>query len=443
MTHYALIGTGVAAISAAEAIRTVDQAGEISIFGEDLFSYYSRPGLAYFLTDELEANQLFPYRTADYQKLRARFHQASVRRLLPNEKTLELDSATRITYDRLLIATGAQTIALKTPGADLNGVHKLDHLADARALLANAKRGRTALVTGGGITALELAEGLLARGVKVHYVMRSERYWSNVLDETESRIIESLLLREGIQLHHKSEIAEILGKNGRVVGVRLADGRSLRADLVAYAIGITPRIELAQAAGLTCERGILVDEFMRTSQADIFAAGDVAQVYDPVSQKHVLDSLWAPAREQGRLAGLNLAGQAASYQKPAAFNVTRLAGLTTTIIGAVGGGQDADLAGIARGDSETWRQLPDALVVQSGFEVNHLRLMIGQKHILGAIVMGDQKLSRPLQTLIHQKVEITPIHAALLVPQAPIADILAEFWAQQHTLQSLQALENH
>ena len=440
MTHYAIIGTGVAAIGAAEAIRSVDTAGEISFIGEDPFSYYSRPGLAYYLTGELDENLLFPYQKEDYQKLRAHFHRASVRRILPDEKTVELDTSARLPYDRLLVATGAQAIALKIPGADLNGVHKLDHLSDARALLANAKRGRTALVTGGGITALELAEGLAARGVKVHYIMRGERYWPNVLDEIESRIIESLLAREGIHLYHKNEVIEILGKNGKVVGARLADGRNLRADLIAYAIGIAPRIDLAQEAGIACERGILVDQSMQTNLPDIFSAGDVAQVYDPVSGKHVLDSLWAPAREQGRIAGLNMAGQSTAYQKPAAFNVTRLAGLTTTIIGAVGGGRDDDLEGIARGDSETWRQLPDAIVAQGGFEVNRLRLMVGQKYILGAIVMGDQKLSSPLQTIVRQKVDITSIRHALLVPHAPIADILAEFWGKNHALQSLQAL---
>lgn len=428
MTHYAIIGTGVAAIAAAEAIRSTDNTGDISFIGEDPFSYYSRPGLAYYLAGELDENLLFPYQKEDYQKLRAHFHRASVIRILPDEKTVELDTFARMPYDRLLIATGAQAIALKIPGAGLNGVHKLDHLSDARALLANAKRGRTALVTGGGITALELAEGLAARGVKVHYIMRGERYWPNVLDEIESGVIESLLAREGIHLHHKNEITEILGKNGKVVGARLADGHQLRADLIAYAIGIAPRIDLAQEAGIACERGILVDQSMQTNLPDIFSAGDVAQVYDPVSGKHLLDSLWGPAREQGRIAGLNMAGQPTAYQKPAAFNVTRLAGLTTTIIGAVGGGRDDDLKGIARGDSETWRQLPDAIVAQGGFEVNRLRLMVGQKYILGAIVMGDQKLSRPLQTIISQKIDITPIRTQLLAPDAPIADILAQFW---------------
>jgi nitrite reductase (NADH) large subunit len=429
MIRYVIIGTGVAAIAAAAAIRSNDDQSELSIVGDDPFVYYSRPGLAYYLTGELPEKWLFPYQKEDYHKLRAKFFTATVLRILPEEKSVLLDTAGHLPYERLLIATGAQAVSLKIPGADLQGVYKLDHLNDARVLLAKAKRKHTALVTGGGITALELAEALAARGVNVHYILRSERYWPNVLDETESHMIENRLRHDGIQLHHKSEISEIMGKNGHVTGALLADGSHLRCDLLAYAIGIAPRINLAQEAGINCERGILVDEFMQTSQLDIFAAGDVAQVYDPTTNKHVLDSLWTPAREQGYTAGCNMSGSTLFYSKPAAFNVTRLAGLTTTIIGAVGNGRDPDLITIARGDSETWRQMPDAILAQDGFDVNHLRLMLGDKHVLGAIVMGDQKLSPALQTIVREKIDISPIKAALQSPNAHIADILAGFWS--------------
>ncbi len=466
MTRCVIIGTGVAAIAAAEETRARHPGGELNLVGDDPFGYYSRPGLAYYLTGELDEKLLYPYRKEDYQKLTLRYYRARATRILPSEKQVELDNGTRLPYDKLLIATGAQAMPLSIPGAELKGVHKLDHLADARALLADAKRGRAAIVTGGGITALELAEGLAARGMKVHYVLRSPRYWPGVLDELESGVIESLLAQDGITLHHKSEIAEILGKNGKINAARLADGRILKVDLLAYAIGIAPRLELARGAGLECERGILVNEFMQTSQPDIFAAGDVAQVFDPASGKYLLDSLWNSAREQGRAAARNMTGHAEPYRKPPVFNVTRLAGLTVTIIGAVAppssparlppqgglpggeggnfpsppgtrarqgrgvrgeGESDPDLFGIARGDSETWRQVPDVIVAQGGFEVNRLRLMVGEKHLLGAIVMGDQKLSGPLQALIREKTDITPIRARLLAPNAPIADILASF----------------
>jgi NAD(P)H-nitrite reductase large subunit len=110
--------------------------------------------------------------------------------------------------------------------------------------------------------------------------------------------------------------------------------------------------------------------------------------------------------------------------------VTRLAGLTTTIIGAVGRGRDEDLVGIARGDSETWRQLPDAIVAQTGFDVNRLRVLVGDKVLLGAIVMGDQTLSFPLEKLISNNVDISDIRDQLLAPNVNIANVIAGFWAR-------------
>jgi NAD(P)H-nitrite reductase large subunit len=207
-------------------------------------------------------------------------------------------------------------------------------------------------------------------------------------------------------------------------------GDHITCDLIAVAIGVLPRAGLARAAGLKVDRGVLVDETLRTSAADIYAAGDVAQVYDPRTGKALLDTLWNIARGQGAVAGHNMAGGSQRYAKPIPLNVTRLAGITTTLIGRVGHGSDADVVGIARGDSETWRLLDDALVVEDAHEVNRLRLLVGQTTLVGAVVMGDQGPSRPLQRLIGEQANITPIRDRLLAPHAPLAAILAEFTAQ-------------
>lgn len=433
---HSIIGSGVAGIAAIEAIRSVHPSTfrggdgvEIIMIGDDPYGFYSRPGLAYYLTGELHDKALFPRTAEEYRGMNFRYVKGQVTKIARESHTLELDGGTSLSYDRLLIAVGAQAMPLEVPGANLEGVLKLDHMEDAKRILKYARRGRTAVVVGGGITALELVEGLLSRGMKVHYLLRGDRYWGNVLDEQESRIIEQRLQEEGVGLHHHAEVIEITGRNNRVNGVHLLNGQSLKCDLVAYAIGIRPRAELAKQAGLAVDRGILVNEYLQTNDSDIFAAGDVAQAYDPMTGRSILDSLWGPARQQGYTAGLNMAGRITPYLKPPPFNVTRLAGLTTTIIGTVGRGRDADLVGIARGDSETWRQLPEAIVAQTGFDVNRLRLLVGEKNLLGAVVMGDQKLSFPLQKIISNKVDIMPIRERLLAPNAKIADILAEFWA--------------
>ncbi len=426
--RYVIIGAGVAGYAAIEAIRSVDQTGEIVMVSDDPNGYYSRPGLAYYLTGELHDKALYPRTQDDYKKLKFSFLKSRVTRILRSEHALEMDGKSRLTYDKLLIAVGARALPLEVVGSKLDGVVKLDHLADAKNILKLAKSGRTAVVVGGGITALELTEGLLARGMNVHYLLRGDRYWSNVLDERESKVVEGRLQVEGVELHYHAELAEIIGKKNRVSAIRLEDGKTIKCDMLAYAIGIRPCLELVQGTGLTLDRGILADEHLQTNDPDIFAAGDVAQVFDPLSGRAVLDSLWNPARDQGRVAGMNMAGRKAAYLKSPPFNVTRLAGLTTTIIGTVGRGRDADVVGIARGDSETWRDLPDAIEAQSGFDINHMRLVIGGKTLIGAIVMGDQKLSWPLQKMIAGGADISPIREKLMAPEAPIADLIADFW---------------
>lgn len=425
---YVLIGTGVAGLAACEAIRSLDRNGEIFLLGDDPHGYYSRPGLAYYLTGEMDAKGLYPRSKKDWAALKLHYIRGHVSELFPEEHAVALSDGSRLGYDRLLIAVGAQANRLNVPGAELDGVVKLDHMQDARRILKLARRGKTAVVVGGGITALELVEGLRSRKVKVHYLLRGKRYWSNVLDEQESHIIEQRLKEDGVKVHYHAEVVELQGRRGRVAGARLLDGRTLGCQILAYAIGIRPRVELARKAGLAVDRGILANETLQSSHPDIYVAGDVAQVYDPLSKRSIIDSLWGPARQQGYTAGLNMAGKQTAYIKKIPFNVTRLAGLTTTIIGTVGRGGDEDLVGIARGDSETWRALPDAIVAQKGFDVNRLRLMVGEKTLLGAVVMGDQKLSFPLEKIISGHADITTIRDRLLSPDAPIADIIADYW---------------
>jgi NAD(P)H-nitrite reductase large subunit len=422
---------GAAGVSAAEAIRDASAEAEITLIGDERVGFYSRPGLAYYLTQEIPEKHLFPFGKEDFQRLRLQILHARVVDIAPQEHYVTLHDGRKLAYDRLLIATGASAAQPSLPNTKkLQGIVKLDNYADAQDIRKLSRRARAAVVIGGGITALEIVEGLQENGVKTHYFLRGERYWGNVLDEAESRIIENRLKEEGVDIHYHTEAEEILEKRGKVVGVRTKAGQQIKCSIVAYAIGIRPRIKLAESIGLQIERGILVNEFMQSSIPDIFAAGDVAQVFDPYSGQYVIDSLWGPARLQGRAAGLAMIGEGVPYHKGVPFNVTRLAGLTTTIIGQVGSGADKDLVGIARGDSETWRQLPDAIACQQSFDINHLRLQIGNQRILGSIVMGDQTLSQPLRHLIARKANITSIKDSLLMPQAPIADLIAAFWAE-------------
>jgi NADPH-dependent 2,4-dienoyl-CoA reductase/sulfur reductase-like enzyme len=439
MAKHLIIGAGAAGVSAAEGIRSLDPTSEICMICEERAGYYSRPGLAYYLTGEISEDTLFPFPKAYFDKLRVHLVNAQARQIDTVRHQVALHNGNVLSYNRLLIATGAKATPAKVSGLELEGVVKLDSIEDVRRILKLARRRKTAVIVGGGITALELAEGYRARGLTVHYFLRGNRYWSNVLDETESRIVEHRLKDEGIQLHYQTELAEILGHRGKVSGVETTSGKRFKCDIVGIAIGIQPKKSIAVEAGIKTERGISVDEYLNTSDTDVFAAGDVAEVFDPTVGKAILDSLWAPARRQGFTAGLNMAGKRVAYYKGVPFNVTRLGGLTTTIIGSLGGGElDADEVGIVRGESEGWRQMPEAITTQANFQVNRLRVMVGETHLLGAIIMGDQTLSRAIHHLIVGKVDITPIREKLLDTKHIITDVLADYWSAHSMDQGTQ-----
>ena len=408
--RHVIVGGGPATVAAAQAIRGADPGAEIVVVCGDPHGFYSRPGLAYYLTGELPERRLFAFSPAELRSLGIDWIGENAAGIEPAAHEVVLESGRRLAYDRLLLATGSSAIRAAVPGSDLDGVVKLDDLDDARDIVRRARRAEAAVVVGGGITALEIVEGLRARGLHVHYFLRRERYWSNVLSETESRVVEQRLLREGVEIHQYTELAAITGRAGRVSGVRTGDGAVIPCQVVAVAVGVRPRVELARAAGLPCVRGVLADEYLRTGDPDIYAAGDIAEVTDPSTGRPTLDVLWNSAAAKGRVAGLNMATEPRHrYPEDPPLNITRLAGLHTTIIGKVGNGEDADLQGLARGDSQVWSELGEAAVVEAERGEAHVRLTLGERTIDGAVVMGDQTLSYSLQELIETRAEVNEI----------------------------------
>lgn len=413
--RYVIVGNGPAGVTAAEAIRREDAQGDIRIVGSEDRGFYSRPGLAYLLTGAIPEQRLFSRPESVYQRSRIDRTVGTVQEIEPRSHRVELADGRVLRYDRLLLAVGAQAVRPSLPGIDLQGVVTLDNLDDARNILRLARRARRACVVGGGITALELAEGLAAQGVETHYLMRSDRYWGSVLDPRESELVEGRLEDDGIRIHRGVELASVIGHKGRVSAVETNDGSRLACDILAVAIGVQPRLDLAQRAGLETGRGIWTDATFQTSDPDIFAAGDVSEVLDPATGRRTMDCLWSMAIEHGRVAGAQMAGGGDPYRRPVPFNVTRIGGITTTLIGTVGtGGREGDLVALARGDSLVWREGLDAFAVVSDIGANRLRLVLGEDRIVGAVVMGDQALSRPLQHMVRERVDIRWVRDRLL-----------------------------
>jgi NAD(P)H-nitrite reductase large subunit len=425
MRRYLIVGNGAAGASAAFSIRERDREAEITIVGGENTPFYSRPGLAYLLTGMLPEQGLFSRPDKQYERARITRTVGTVASIEPAPHRVTLADGKVLRYDRLLLATGSKATLPDTPGIRLPGVVTLDSLEGTREIIKLAKKAKRAVVVGGGITALELAEGLVARGVETHYLLRGERYWPNVLDPDESARVEHHLAADGMRLAKGMELGGIIEKKGRLAGIRTVCGRTIECDILGVAIGVAPRKELAVAAGIAAERGIHVSDAFETDTPDVFAAGDCAEVLDPLTGKRTVDTLWPIANEQGRVAGASMAGEHTTYLRPAPFNVTKIGGITTTIIGQVGTGvRDGDLVTLSRGDSYSWREQLGDFAVAAREGDSRLRLVVGPDRITGAVVMGDQSLSRTLQQLVREKADITHVRRRLLDGSGDLAAVL-------------------
>ncbi len=416
-------------MAAAEAIHGAEPGAEIVLVSADTHGYYSRPGLAYYLAREIPEKSLLPYSPAELFGMGVQLVTDRAVGIDPAGHTVTLADAGELAYDRLLLATGSTAVPARVPGVELDGVVKLDDLDDARDIIRRSATAKNAVVVGGGITALEIVEGLRAHRVHVDYFMRQDRYWRNVLSETESRAVEEELRAGGVRIRPFTELARVVGRDGRVVAVETGDGTRIPCDLVAVAIGVRPRMSLARDAGLVCDRGVLVDEYLRTTEADIFASGDVAETLSPVTGRRTVEVLWHSAVHKGRIAGLNMvAGPRHRYSEGPSLNITRLAGMNTTIIGAVGSGKDADLEGLSRGDSQTWSELGDAVLVETQEDGARVRLEIIDRVVVGAVVMGEQDLSFKLQELIEAHADLGGAAERLSAPGAPVGRLIEQAW---------------
>ncbi len=436
--RYLIIGNGAAGVTAAETIRQHDQFGDVTIVSAEPYPMYSRPGLAYVFINEIPRRQVFARQMEWYQQMRLNLLFGTAVSLDVDQQEVKLEDGRILPYDRLLIATGARAVPPPYPGADLKGVHYLDTLDGTKALMKQAKRRRRAVVIGGGITALEMTEGLAHHGVDTHYFLRRDRLWGKVFNDAEAKILEDRMRHHGVTIHYNTEATEILGdRRGRVRAVRLKNGEEFKCNLVGVAIGVRPLINLVQNSPIQTDRAILVDETMQSSIRNVYAAGDCAQVYDSWTKQHMLDILWPSAVAEGRAAALNMAGEPYQYQKGSPFNACLLFGLHITTMGQINPRRDGDadeaevLQFLSRGSSEVWYTYPRHYAsAWSEDGANTVRLVMDGDYLVGALLVGDQSAADPLRYIIENRINFREVHPDFSIGGQALKRSVQQFWAR-------------
>ncbi|HEY6979911.1 FAD-dependent oxidoreductase [Reyranella sp.] len=305
-----IVGGGAAGFAAAEMLRREQYQGSIVMLSNDDAAPVDRPNLSKDYLAGSAPEEWLPLRPDDFYAekgidLRLR---TSVANIDPGARQVRLSDGGSVSYDRLLLATGAEPVRLTIPGADGPAVHILRSVSDSRAIIEQAKVARRAVVIGASFIGLEVAASLRARKIEVHVVAPEKRPMERILGPGMGDFVRALHEEHGVVFHLDNAPAAIDGKL-----VRLRSGSALEADFVVMGVGVRPRIELAEKAGLAVDRGIVANAFLETSAPGIYVAGDIARWPDPHSGQPIRVEHWVVAERQGQAAALNMLGHREAF----------------------------------------------------------------------------------------------------------------------------------
>ena len=384
MANHLIIGNGVAGTTAAENIRKLDKAGKITIVTEESTPFYYRMRLPDFISGDLAEDKLSAKKDQWYKdqgielKLETRIQGAD-----PGKKTVSTQSGLQIPYDRLLIATGSRSFIPPMKGSDKKGVFALRTIQDARDIVAWAKNIQKVVLIGGGLLGLEAGNALRKLGKKLTVVEFFPRLLPRQLDVTGGGRLQKIMegMRFSFRLGAKTQ--EIKGED-RASGVLLEGGELLPAEMVIVSAGVRPSLELAKALNLDHDKGVKVDEQMRTNQSGIYAAGDVAEF------KGMPYGIWTAATEQGQIAGTNMAGGNALYKGTVMANTLKVIGI--------------DLASAGNIDAEN-KLVSKVLTDEKAYK----KIVLENDQIVGCIMLGDTKGFTKITKLMSEKQNVSQI----------------------------------
>jgi len=322
-----IIGNGLAGTMAAKTLRELNPLVEVVVFAEEKYPYYPRPNLIDYIAGKLPYGRIFAFSEGWHvrQKIDIRLGNA-VRKIHPRSREVELDGDRREPYDVLLIANGASASVPPIKGVDKKGVFALRTLDDAQAIIDFVQDHRQVVIIGGGLLGLEIARAIRSRGAEVEVVEFFDRLLPRQLDVQGASVLRSQIEGLGIRVRLGVTTEEILGQED-VKGIRLKDGADIGADMVVIAAGVRPNLGLPQDAGLATDRGLVVDDRLRTSHPQVFAAGDSIQ------HRGKVYGIIPASFDQGRTVAYNMLGEEKKYEGTIPANTLKVVGLYVTSLG--------------------------------------------------------------------------------------------------------------
>ena len=384
-----VVGAGAAGVNAAIELRKLHPEGEITLFGDEPYDFYNRMAIGKLVSEATAIDKLYlmPRDWADDKNIRY-LRGVTVSAIDRATREVTTEEGEAISYDRVLLATGAQSSVPEIEGFDLDGAFVLRTIDDAVQVQQHIRRRRCrrALIVGGGLLGLEAAHSISQLGVYTFVLNRNEWPLSRQLDRPAGALLGQMMQDFGIAVLPWAEPRRIFGAE-QVEGVVLSDGRKLEVDLCLVATGIRPNVELARTAGLAVQRGVVVDDRMATSDPHIFAAGDVTEY-----EGRVL-GLWPASMEQAHVAVTNLLGGDLRYTgliPPAKLKVPEI-----------------DLLSV--GETEAQSEGGRELRFQNRNPRQYRKLVLNDGKVRGAILIGHPELAEPISRAVEENMDVTPL----------------------------------
>jgi NAD(P)H-nitrite reductase large subunit len=334
--HVVIIGNGVTGITAALRIRQKQEKWRITVISGESDHHYSRPALMYIFMGHMRYEDTKPYADRFWQKQRIDLVRGWVTHIDVDSKQVQFDGQTQpLGYDKLLIATGSVPNRFGWPGQDLGGVQSLHDLQDLERLYHNTRDCRQAVIVGGGLIGIELAEMLKSRNIDVTFLIRETAFWNNILPEEESRMINQIIRDEGLGLVVESNLKEIIDDgSGRAAAVISEHGERIDCQLVGLTAGVRPNTAVTNGTTIPTDRGVLVDWSLRTPVADVYAAGDCAEIVTG-GERNLIQQVWYTGKMQGEVVGDVIAGEERRYDPGIWFNSAKFLDLEYQVYGKV------------------------------------------------------------------------------------------------------------